>query len=97
MTMVFRLLVSQSLSANPHEWLFLCPVSCAPPEWKQKIEKSQALRAGRRDLAPILLFNAGVPTPTSPECGYPGIRRSPSVTRNSLTQEIFHHVVWQLQ
>ena len=58
----------------------------APLFCKGKIKKSWAFRAGR-DFAPVLLFNAEVPTPTAPEYGYPGIRWSLSVTRNSQTQE----------
>lgn len=58
----------------------------APLFCKGKIEKSWAFRAGR-DFALVLLFNAGVPTPTAPEWGYPGIWWSPSVTRDSQTQE----------
>ena len=58
----------------------------APLFCKGKSEKSCAFRAGR-DFAPVLLFNAEVPTPTAPEYGYPGSRWSPSVTWNSQTQE----------
>ena len=49
--------------------------------------KNHGLSGQEGTLPGFCFFNAGVPTPTAPECGYPGIQWPASVIRNCLTQE----------